>query len=329
MQLLTFAHRPEAQAFFEAYPFKSTSTEGLYQSEFGWLLITGEGIHEAIASVASILGAYPAITEVINLGVAGGLTAEVELHHIYEIRTSYAFDEAPVFKSFTLSGVLDCVTSGKRILSESGRVPLLAMGTVVDRELWGICFAAKQLNKSVRSFKYISDNAGELTACEVVKDLALKASLALLETYQSLSEKTAPSLFNLAGFYFTFSQEHLLKNYIQKLSIKWEISELEILQKMEIEHLRLEKISPKERTKKLLEKLKQGLDPWGSEFELKNQQRFQALQPVSISSISHFQNPELKLSFTFHSKEELEMRLARISSFDWKDFFDQYRVSDV
>jgi adenosylhomocysteine nucleosidase len=329
MQLLTFAHRPEAQAFFDAFSFKSTTTDGLYRSEFGWLLITGEGIHESIVTVASILGAHPEITEIINLGVAGSLKPALERHTIYEVRTAFAFDEVPLFKSFPLSGEVDCVTSGKRVLSPSQRIPLLAMGSVVDRELWGVCVAAKQHHKNVRSFKYISDDAGELGACEVVKELARDASVALLERYRALQPQAQSSELKLAGFYFTVSQEHLLKNFLHKLSIKWELSPDEILRKLNVESLSQQKLLPKERTKRLLDILKKSLDPWGSEFEGKMHELFQALHPINVTSATHFQTPELKLSCRLQSQEELEQILSRLESFDWGTYFRQYRVSDV
>lgn len=329
MQLLTFAHRPEAQAFFDAFSFKSTATEGLYQSEFGWLLITGEGIHESIVSVASILGAHPEIREILNLGVAGSLRPSLKRHAIYEVRTAYAFDEVPQYKSFPLSGEVDCVTSGKRVLSPSQRAPLLAMGSVVDRELWGVCVAAKQHHKNVRSFKYISDEAGELGACEVVKDLAREASVALLERYLALVPQDHSSELKLAGFYFTVSQEHLLKNFLHKLAIKWELTPEEVLEKLNVESLSQQKLLPKERTKRLLDILKKSLDPWGSEFEAKMHELFQPLHPISVTSATHFQTPELKLSCRFQSKEELEQILSTLDRFDWDTYFRQYRVSDV
>lgn len=329
MQLLTFAHRPEAQAFFDTFSFKATGNEGLYQSEFGWLLITGEGIHESIVTVASILGAHPEIREVINLGVAGSLRPQLERHALYEVRTAYAFDEVPLFKSFPLSGEVDCVTSGKRVLSPSQRIPLLAMGSVVDRELWGVCVAAKQHHKSVRSFKYISDDAGELGACEVVKELARDASVALLERYLALQPQVQASGVKLSGFYFTVAQEHLFKNFLHKLSIKWELSPDEVLGKLNVESLNQQKLLPKERTKRLLDLFKKSLDPWGNEFEGKMHELFQPLHPISVTSANHFQTPEVKLSLRFQSKEELEQILSKLTRFEWESFYKQYQVSDV
>ncbi len=329
MQLLTFAHRPEAHAFFEAYSFKSTFTQGLYQFESGWLLITGEGIHESMVSVAWVLGQHSEISEVLNFGVAGSLSSKALLHQVYEIRTSYAFDESPLFKSFSHQGEVDCVTSGKRVLSENSKAPLLAMGDVVDRELWGISFAAKNRNVKVRSFKFISDQAGELTACEVVKDLAQQASQALLEAYIKVTPAHGLSSIHLPGFYFTFSQEHLFKNLLHKLSIKWELPEEAVLSKLDMKTDDHEKMNPKERTKRLLDKLKQSLDPWGSEFEKKNLESFQKLCPTNISSPNHFQSAHLKLSLSFQNREELEESLKALNSFDWDSFYAQYRVNDV
>lgn len=329
MKLLTFAHRPEAQAFFDAYPVKSTPLEGLFQSDFGWILITGEGIYEAIARVSRVLGLGPEIKMVLNLGVAGSLDGHHEIGQIIEVRTSYGFDEKALFKSFTLSGNVDCVTSGKRIFNDDLTVPLLAMGSIVDRELWGVCYAAKLAGISVRSFKYISDKVGSLGACEVVKEKAQEASLALLESFKSVNEKNESTSFNLKGFYLTFSQEHQIKTLVHKLCIKWEMSESEVLAKVEAPTLGLEKILPKERTKKLIEALKKSLDPWGEEFESFQKNTLKELTHVAISSPTHFQTEELRVNFSFKSEEELGLRVDELKKINWGKFFESFQVKDV
>ena len=329
MKLLTFAHKPEAAAFFDSFSMKSTPKEGLYQSDFGWILITGEGIQESIARVALVLGSCPEIKEVINLGVAGALQNQLRVGQVVEVAGSYAFDEKALFKSFTLSGKVNCVTSGKRILDDSQLSPLLAMGDLVDRELWGVCYAAKEARVPVRSFKYISDKAGSLTACEVVKDLAQHASESLLNIFKGLSPVLEKKKLDLAGFYLTFSQEQQIESLVAKLSIKWEIEASEVLGKIGVSQLRLEKIQSKDRSKKLIEKLRESLDPWGSDFEKKQRERFKQWDSLSISSPTHFQTPELKAVLSFQSLEELEEKTQTLRKIDWLDFFEQFKVKDV
>ena len=179
MHLITFAHWPEARAFFDHLaPVRHSKFDWLYEFENGALIITGEGIHDAISKTTLTLGLYPQVTSIYNFGVAGILGPH-ELHEIKEVRTCYAFDQKPLFKSFTLLGDTDLVTSGERILSEKDAAPLKTMASMVDRETWGVAFAAKEARIPLRSFKYLSDKAGELGACELVKDLAEAASAKL------------------------------------------------------------------------------------------------------------------------------------------------------
>ena len=325
MHLITFAHWPEARAFFDHFsPVRHPKFDWLYEFKNGVMIITGEGIHEAISKTTLCLGMFSDISAIFNFGVAGILGNDLELHEVKEIRTCYAFDQRPLFKSFTLSGDTDLVTSGERILSESQANPLKTMATVVDREAWGIAFAAKEARLPLRSFKYLSDKSGELGACELVKEMADSASTKLLETYLSIGEDKGSEVLKMDGFYFTFTQEKQLQTLLKKLSIKFDRAEDSWTSSQIVTDLRTEKILPKERTKKFLLSLVKELDPFSFLLQEKIEDTFSPLthEKISITPLNQMETPELKVQFIFHSPEDLLEKTQILKNFKWKDYYN-------
>src|SRR5690606_17327800 len=131
----------------------------------------GEGLYEAGMRTSLCLGLFPTIDSVLNLGVAGVLDEGFELHSIVSVRTLYGFDQKPLFKSFQAAGTLDLVSSAERILKREDASVLAPMAKLVDREAWAVAYASKDAGKTFYCFKYLSDYAGELNACEPVKEL--------------------------------------------------------------------------------------------------------------------------------------------------------------
>lgn len=324
MHLITFAHWPEACAFFDHFsPVRHPKFDWLYEFKNGVMIITGEGIHEAISKTTLSLGLYPSTQALYNFGVAGILGNDLKLHEVKEIRTCYAFDQRPLFKSFTLSGDTDLVTSGERILSETNANPLKTMAMVVDREAWGVAFAAKEARLPLRSFKYLSDKAGELGACELVKDMADTASAKLLETYLSLNEDKKSETIKLDGFYFTFTQEKQLQTLLKKLSIKFDKEESSWINSPLVEGLKIEKILPKERTKKFLASLVKELDPFSTMLQEKIEDTFSPLthEKIHITPLNQMETPELKVQFIFHSPADLLEKTQMLKNFNWNDYY--------
>jgi hypothetical protein len=324
MLLLTLAHRPEAQAFMDQLALRSVKEmEGVYQFDQGYLCITGEGPIESLGKISYILGRLPQISKVLNFGVAGSLQPELALGQIYSVRTVYAYQNGPLFKSFTLAGMIDLVTSDRRILRESDRERVLGMGMMVDRELWGQAYATYQAKIALESYKYISDQAGSAQACEVVKEMALEASLALWEKFQQISlipKKVVNSEIDLSGLYFTQSQEDQFENLVKKIKIK---HPQDFLEKLQIDHFRGLKLLPKDRSKRLLEHMKRLLDPWGYEQQQKLASIFSSLScdEIMVSSPDIFESTKLKLQISFSDKQELEAKIEKIKNFQWHEFY--------
>src|SRR5690606_352944 len=97
---------------------------------------------------------------------------------------------------------------------------------MVDRELWGLCFALKGQKVKISSFKLISDRAGSETNCFDIKEMSEEYSQKLSEFYLNLnssSKKSSTKEFTLGKFeslYLTHQQKIQLVSLLQKLTLK-------------------------------------------------------------------------------------------------------------
>lgn len=258
MHLITMAHHGEAQGVIEKFQLKKLKPD-LWGSEEMMLLLTGEGPFEAATRTSLELGTHP-FKEIINLGIAGSLSKEIGIGEFIPVRTLYlSQDLKPLFKTFTVgTDGEDCVTSFERILDPEKASILRGLGTLVDREAWGVAMAAKTAGVPMRCFKVVSDDAGKLGACEIVKDQAEELSQRLAEGLAKiLGKEESTTDINLpAGFHFTFSHKHKFETLLQKLTIKQERNP-----ELPLDEFRRMEISPKEKTKKLIEWMEDEIDP--------------------------------------------------------------------
>jgi len=188
--LLAFAHRGEANAFlkqgrFQPLPF---SLKGLYDSGCEMLLLTGEGIHPVMEKLEAVCSAFHQnISEIINLGIAGSLNDEIVLGEIYAIRKIFregaAPNSFPAFRSSDDTAETNCITAEKRVLEKSSAARLAPFAPVVDRELWAIASVCSRFNLPFRSYKLISDRAGEGIETPNIKRRAAEYSARLYEYY--------------------------------------------------------------------------------------------------------------------------------------------------
>jgi len=313
------AHMGEAQSIIELFNLQKKD-HSLFASDNLLLLITGEGPFEAAAKTALTLGSYP-IKEVINLGVAGSLSTEHGIHEILPIRTSYlAIDLRPGFKTFQLSETgVDCITSFERILEKERAQKLRGVAHLVDRELWGVAMSAKTAGVPLKAYKIISDMAGTIEACEVVKEhaenLSLKLALFLKELLLGKSSSSESEI-DLPGFYFTFTMKHRLETLLKKLSIKQGLKLPELLRTLPKE-TDYPDIKPKERARLFLLHLEDLLDPTKRILQTKKEDW---LSPLHNSGIKVHTDPiweDEKVSFSFDAQndEELKKKLNLLNQF--------------
>jgi hypothetical protein len=324
MQLITMAHLGEAQGVINLFDLKRV-TPNLFENDTLSCLITGEGPFEAATSVASQL-ARKNYARVINLGIAGALDSTLMLGEIYPVRSVYLVVEGkPQFKSFqSLEQGFDCITSFERILSAEKALPLAGVGALVDREVWGVAMAARSHSVKFESYKLVSDHAGSLSACELVRDAAEDYSQKLA---QFLARKIELPInpeeeMKLDGFHFTFSTRIKFQQYLKKLSLREELSQDDILKSLKLETWLEQKILPKERTRLLLEQMEFKLDPLKKDLEtglLAWKQPFTA-NGIDLSTDPYWESPEVKISFHVNSRPELEHKLSLLSGLNLHPF---------
>ena len=195
MNLLCFAHRAEAEAFFVEKNFKPDQRlNNLYQeTESGdFLLITGEGIFSSLQKVNTTLTTEPSISAIINLGVAGALSPKFNKFDLVSVRTSYLCETSealPQFRSFPTQQItglppVDCMSSTQRIKNPQTKKYLSSFSEVIDRELWGIGYAAKEKKIPLVSIKVISDEESDVDFCQEVKENSFDLSKKLFNSYK-------------------------------------------------------------------------------------------------------------------------------------------------
>jgi hypothetical protein len=325
MHLITMAHLGEAQGVIELFKL-SRITPSLFEGENVTCLITGEGPFEAATRTASQLG-QKKYQKVINLGIAGALNHDLPLESIYPIRSIYlAIDGKPQFKSFkSLESGLDCITSFERILDAQKALPLSGVGQLVDREAWGVAMAAKEAQVRFESYKLISDKAGTLGACEIVKEKAQEWSkeLALyLKNLLSVSEVQETS-FKLEGFYFTFTTENQFKQLLKKISLRDDQSPESILRALPTNEIINEVALAKDRTKLLIKCMEEKLDPMKKSLEsgLKDWKRRFESNGITLQTDQTWESEEVKVSFTVATQRELLEKLATLNKLELAPFY--------
>lgn len=241
LKLLIFAHRAEAKSFLKNYPFKAVETGHLdlyfSKEQQTYLLLSGEGPEEALLHTAATLGLLSdKKLNLINLGIAGSLDQRTEKNKIYAVKTVYGQKNTKEmsFKSFTLSGDTDLVSSSERVVKKDQAHYLSSFAPLVDRELYGIAKAAQLFKVSLQSYKYISDEvwADEQGAlCERIKEEAEVYSDALFEYYHEnikrefeddkvCGREQSDELFDHPALHFTISLKRKLSGLLKHLEQK-------------------------------------------------------------------------------------------------------------
>ena len=240
IDLLVFAHPPEAAAFVNHYKlhphdqFFLPESVRLLVSEELMILITGEGPNLANRTLSTVLGAYSKkISRIINFGVAASLSNQLPIGTIQKIKTSYSSQENTMeYHSFFLdkNESSDCCTVNQRILGPEKLKHLKCFASIIDRELWGLAFAAQPFSLKVDSYKIISDlplEDGQQNICSVVKEDAHFYSEKLLAKYIEIPASpkiTSPSA-NIKipyGCYATASMKRSFHTLLKSAPSDWE-----------------------------------------------------------------------------------------------------------
>jgi len=332
MYLITMAHPGEALAVIEKFQLEKVE-KNLFKNEELVLLITGEGPFEASVRTALTIPLFN-ISEVINLGIAGSLLDDLEIGTLLPVRTFYLIqDLKPSFKTFkSFDQGVDCLTSFERILDPEKATKLKGVAHLIDREGWGVAMAAKEGKLPFRSYKMISDKAGTSGACELVKEdahffsvkLADELSQILLTSGVNSPEIKNSTITKIAGFHFTHTTHHKFNQLLNKLSIKMEKSHDEVLKNLELDDYLSLEILPKDRTRQLLQRMEEKIDPTKKIIDLKVKNITNNFQREGFKLYvdPYLENPNVSVSFEASTDTELHKKASQLLNLSIKDFTD-------
>jgi nucleoside phosphorylase len=341
MNLFTFAHRKEAEAFIDYLSFKPIAFyfDGLYKNQDSYLLITGEGLHNASEKTIAVLSSFAdQIDNLVNIGVAGSLSAKLKMSEIISVRTSYAHHaERLEFKSFTSKSsdtTVDCMSVYDRVINISDRKKLSAFASLIDRELWSIASAAHLFKKSFQSIKYISDDLESENFCQLVINNSEFISKKLLDFYMAnnsndttLNPNEEDSYLTLKSteLYFTVTQKRSLLHLLSLLK-NTNFNEEEFLRSKDVKEIFGMEISAKEKTKKVLELLVIRINPIHSTITNKLTKIISPLKKdnIEVKYDRNFEDPTIEVSFKIDSQEKLDKIKESLSLFDFKQIQEVY-----
>lgn len=356
-KLLIFAHRGEAQAFFNEWDLNPVNFffTGLFKNKDHYLLITGEGPKDASEKTVAVLAAFKEeITEVINIGIAGSLTPKLKINDLVWVRSSYAQNaERCEFKSFTTKNHnnIDCITAYSRVTTPEEKKMLSSFADIVDRELWAIASAAHLFRIELSALKLISDESDSADICQLVKDEAPALSKKLFTEYQNYLKKlaslapvelVAPKSNSVEDYilthpklYFTTSQTRKLSTLVKGISLKKIMSDEEMKSfTNDLVESSAEEKTSKEISKQLLHLLGEKLNPLNTLIKNKINE---ALTPLTNSGAQANFDPELEqdyiqLNYQIRSTKDQKKLILALEQFNYqkiKDIFSGNLGDDV
>lgn len=353
MKLLVFAHRGEAQAFFNQWEFAPVEFyfSGLFKTKNYYLLITGEGLKDASEKTVAVIANFKEeLDEVINIGIAGSLSPKLKIGDTAWVRSSYAQNaERCEFKSFTTTqhSSLDCISAYSRVTTLEEKKMLSSFADMVDRELWSIMSAAHLFSLPAFALKLISDEAESDDFCKLVKEEAPALSKKMLQAFLEREEKTVKKavaiqaetledkLLTHPKLYFTTSQARKLHTVLRGLAIKKAMSEEDILTTLSsiIEGEGLER-TPKELSKLLLMRLDQKLNPLNTKIKEKITQNLKPLieTGAQVSFDPELEQDYVQLNFQIRNTKDQKKLILALEQFNYqkiKEIFQGNLCDDV
>lgn len=348
MKLLVFAHRGEAQAFFNHWNFSPVDFffTGLFKSHRYYLLITGEGPKDASEKSVAVLSAFKdELDEVINIGIAGGLNPKLSIGDLIWVRSSYAHGmKGPEFKSYTTSfhQNLDCITATHRVTGPEEREVLSSFADIVDRELWSVMSAAHLFSLPAYSLKIVSDDSRSSDFCKLVKEEAPEWSKKLLSAFLEYEKKestVSPALTPLRSpiledkilthekLYFTTSQARRLHTLLRGIDIKKTLSEKEVLHLLQ-EFLSAEgERTPKELSKLFLALLDEKLNPLKTKIKNRISEAIAPLAEAGaqVSYDQELEQDYVQVSFQIRNAKDQKKMILALEQFNYQKIKDIFQ----
>jgi hypothetical protein len=322
------AHRGEAQEFLRSLDLAPTDSRFYLGAETS-LLITGEGPFEVMSLLPFYIAKYE-IKEILNYGIAGSLNKELEVGAIYPIRTAYAYGlDKPRFQSFTadpnnLTSKLDCITTEQRVLTDAYAQTLDSFAQIVDRELWAIGKVANTYKIPFKSFKLISDLAGETTKCFDLKQMAEQYSKELFEFHQNnevhFVEHKHTALDLDLPFKASFTQTKRIENLYNKLNDSFEMNELieEAITKSE---LASQNIHSKAMANNFISFLENKINPINTAIESQLKKILSPIEMIgaNIQYDRKLENKKITLKMDINDQVNIDKLIQGLSEFKYSD----------
>ena len=346
MNLLCFAHRGECAVFLRRLALcpLSLSFAAAWRGDGLYVLLTGEGIEQAGRTLAAFCARYEQdIAAIVNLGIAGGLDAQLERGKIYRVRTIYGEKYAGQVEHHTYTSsdqraMHDCISARERVLNAETGISLANFAALVDRELWGLASVAALFKLPLHAAKLVSEVVFDTEICQRARAEREQYSHALYQFWQEHFTPASPSphrdpmteclaALRTQGFYFTKALQDKVVSLLASLALKYGWQAGEILEKLTAQ-IGIEKIlttvsQPKQRTKLLLHHLQELSDPFRAQFD----QRLAAVTaPLrKVAKVTHhedFVNDDLSISSTIKSHHDLIALQQALASFDYQRYRD-------
>ena len=343
MQLLCFAHRGECLAWLRQLDLRPLplSFATAWQGKGVYVLLTGEGLEQASRTLAAFCARYEEkISTIVNLGIAGGLTAQLAQGEIYQVRTIYAakYAHQVEYQSYSTSDVNalhDCISARTRVLDAQASTALANFAALVDRELWGMAAVAAQFKLPLRAAKLVSEIVFDAEICQRARAQREQYSAALYAFWQkNLSSMPPPphepmtaclAELRQRGFYFTKALQDKVVTLLSSLALRhnWQTNEIiaNLAKQIAMEKILKNSPLPKQRTKLLVHQLQALHDPFRVQF---NQQLATITAPLrQVAKVSHhedFANNDIIISSTIKNTDDLKALQQALANFDYQHY---------
>ncbi len=223
--LLVFAHKREADFFFNNFPLTLVSDFPLFYrgDSFFLMVLNGKGF-ELVRGYSIFFerisrALLPQTSEVINLGLVASVDHDLPLFSVHRVRNVYAYLESDfIKKSFTLKPVpenplektleshdvltlpfplLTTPVTTSNLKANKDNLPnrilpgeispeeILPFAPLVDMELWYLAYVVKDYDIPLSSYKIVSDHGNYQSSSQAHKNIVSQAKL----FSQTLGEK--------------------------------------------------------------------------------------------------------------------------------------------
>jgi hypothetical protein len=357
MTLLIFAHRGEAQTFFNEWELLPVAFHfpGLFKNKDHYVLITGEGPKDASEKTVAVVSAIKSeIKNIFNLGIAGSLSEKLKVGDLVWVRSSYAQNaDRCEFKSFTFKdhSSIDCMTVNTRVTTLAEKKTLSSFADIIDRELWAIASAAHLFKIEMHALKLISDDLSSTDICQLVKDEApalskklfteytqFKKSRASVNSIELITEKSnrlEDYILSHPKLYFTTSQTRKLTTVLKGLSLKKVFTDDEIKKLINelVESESSDKTS-KELSKLLLNHLSERLNPLNTKIKAMILNSVSPLTDAGAQVMfdQELENEFIQVNYQIKSTKDQKRLILALEQFNYqkiKDIFSGKLGDDV